>query len=234
MAWTLIVALVLASSVISYVLRERRHRNRWQLVALPSVAAGHGAYRQARVEPGSLAEAPGPLRAMVFSCILYGRAVTFAFIATALYLAGVPTEVLAVPTLHALLGYFVAGGGVGVLAALVLASLVMRAGSDLLVRDPAGAYRRTRATAIASVVLHTVVMLNAHAGWWLVGTGGRDASRSLHTTAYVAAAGLAHALALLLMAHVYRRELSVRRDDDPRAHDDYGAGLKLSAAELMQ
>ena len=102
------------------------------LVDLPSVSAGSGAYRESQVAGGHLAEAPGPLRVLVFSCILYGRAVTFALLATALYLAGATAQAIAIPTLHAMVGYFTAGFGVGAIAALIHASMVMRAGSDLM------------------------------------------------------------------------------------------------------
>lgn len=210
MAWALFVALALGSSVVSYAVRERRHRRRWQLVDLPPVAAGAGAYRESRVAGAHLAEAPGPLRLAVFSCIAYGRAVTFALLATALYLAGARTEAVAVPTLHTMLGYFTAGGGVGAVAGMLLAASVMRAGSDLLVRDPRGAFLRTRNTALASLALHGLVAVNAATGAWLVGLGGRDATRSLLTTRYVAAAGALHALALLGLAYAYRPLLTAR------------------------
>ncbi len=212
MAWIVFAALVVGSSAVSYVIRERRHRRRWQLVDLPPVPAGAGAYRESRIAGGHLAEAPGPLRLMVFSCIVYGRAVTFALLATALYLAGARTEALAVPTLHTMVGYFTAGGGVGAVVAMILASLVMRAGSDILVRDPRRAFGRTRDTALASVVVHGLVLLNAVTGAWLVGTAGRDASRSLLTTRVVAGAALAHAAVLLALAYAYRAELEAKRE----------------------
>ncbi len=213
MAWIVFAALVVGSSTVSYVLRERRHRRRWQLVGLPPVAAGTGAYRESQIVGGHLAEAPTPLRLMVFSCIVYGRAVTFALLATALYLAGVRTEALAVPTLHTMVGYFTAGGGVGAVAAMILASLVMRAGSDILVRDPRRAFGRTRDTALASAVLHGLVLVNAATGAWLVGTAGRDASRSLVTTRVVAGVALAHAIALLALAYAYRSQLEAKRPE---------------------
>ena len=213
MAWIVFAALVVGSSAVSYVLRERRHRRRWQLVDLPPVPAGAGAYRESRIAGGHLAEAPGPLRLMVFSCIVYGRAVTFALLATALYLAGVGTEALAVPTLHTMVGYFTAGGGVGAVVAMILASLVMRAGSDILVRDPRRAFHRTRFTAAASALVHGAVLVNASTGAWLVGTAGRDATRSLDTTRYVSGAALAHALTLLGLAYLYRAALTAKRPE---------------------
>lgn len=213
MAWIVFAALVVGSSAVSYVLRERRHRRRWQLVDLPPVAAGAGAYRESQIAAGHLAEAPGPLRVMVFSCIVYGRAVTFALLATALYLAGAHTESLAVPTLHTMVGYFTAGGGVGAVVAMILASLVMRAGSDILVRDPRRAFARTRDTALASMVVHGLVLANAWSQAWLVGTAGRDATRSLLTTRWVAAGAFAHAAVLLALAFAYRAELEARRPE---------------------
>ncbi len=213
MAWIVFAALVMGSSAISYVLRERRHRRRWQLVDLPPVAAGAGAYRESRIAGGHLAEAPGPLRLVVFSCIVYGRAVTFALLATALYLAGVRTEAIAVPTLHTMVGYFTAGGGVGAVVAMILASLVMRAGSDLLVRDPRRAFERTRNTAFGAVIMHGLVLANALTGAWLVGTGGRDATHSIAMTRWVAAGAFAHGAVLLLLAYVYRGQLTARRPE---------------------
>lgn len=210
MAWIVFTALVVGSSLVSYVLRERRHRRRWQLVNLPPVLAGDGAYREGPVAGATLAEAPGPLRVMVFSCILYGRAVTFSLLAAALYLAHAGTDVVAVPTLHTMLGYFTAGAAVAPVLAMLLAASVMRAGTDLLVRDPRRVFARTRTTALLSLGLHGLVAINAATGAWLVGLGGRDASRSLQTTQVVACAGVAHAVALLLMAYAYRPFLTAR------------------------
>ncbi|MFO0601643.1 MAG: hypothetical protein U0324_00645 [Polyangiales bacterium] len=210
MPWLVFSALVLVTSVASYAARERSHRRRWQLVNLPPVTAGEGAYRESSVAPGHLAEAPGPLRFMVLSCIAYGRLVTFALLATALYLADAGTDAIAVPTLHAMLGYFAAGGAVGPVAAMLLAASVMRAGNDLLARDPRRVFVRTRATALASLALHGFVAVNATTGAWLVGLGGRDASVSLHTTRLVATAGAVHALLLLAMVHTYRTQLTAR------------------------
>ncbi len=210
MPWLVFSTLVIVTSAASYAARERSHRRRWQLVNLPPVTAGEGAYRESNVAPGHLAEAPGPLRFMVLSCIAYGRLVTFALLATALYLADAGTDAIAVPTLHAMLGYFAAGGAVGPVAAMLLAASVMRAGNDLLARDPRRVFVRTRATALASLALHGFVAVNAATGTWLVGLGGRDASVSLHTTQMVAAAGAVHALLLLAMVHAYRAQLTAR------------------------
>lgn len=215
MPWLVFSALVIVTSAASYAARERSHRRRWQLVNLPPVTAGEGAYRESNVAPGHLAEAPGPLRFMVLSCIAYGRLVTFALLATALYLADAGTDAIAVPTLHAMLGYFAAGGAVGPVAAMLLAASVMRAGNDLLARDPRRVFVRTRATALASIALHGFVALNAATGTWLVGLGGRDASVSLHTTRMVAAAGAVHALLLLAMVHAYRAQLTARSPQSP-------------------
>lgn len=213
MAWIVFVALVLGSSVVSYVLRERRHRRRWQLVDLPSVSAGSGAYRESQVAGGHLAEAPGPLRFLVFCCIVYGRAVTFALLATAVYLAGAAAQAIAVPTLHAMVGYFTAGFGVGAIAALVHASMVMRAGSDLLVRDPRGAFRRTRDTALLGLAVHGLVWFNAAATGVLVGVGDRDATQSLDTTRYVAGASAVYSAVMLALVFAYRAALTARRPE---------------------
>jgi hypothetical protein len=210
MPWALFSALVVVTSVASYALRERNHRRRWQLVNLPPVTAGEGAYREANVAVGHLAEAPAPLRLVVLSCIAYGRLVTFALLATALYLADAGTDAIAVPTLHTLLGYFTAGGAVGPIVAMLLAASVMRAGNDLLARDPRRVFARTRGTALASLALHGFVAANAATGTWLVGLNGRDASRSLHTTQLVATAGALHAVLLLVMIHAYRAPLTAR------------------------
>lgn len=210
MTWIVFAALVIVSSVVSYVLREQRHRRRWQLVDLPTVNAGVGAYREGMVPQGVMAEAPGALRALAFSCILYGRAFTFALLATALTLAGASLDALANPTLHAMLGYFVAGLGVGAIGVMVLSAYVMRTGSDLLVRDPRGAFARTRNTALASLALHGMVFVNVRWGHLYVGLGTRDASVSLKVTAVVAFGAMLHALALLGLAYAYRAELTAR------------------------
>ncbi len=210
MTWIVFAALVIVSSVVSYVLREQRHRRRWQLVDLPTVNAGVGAYREGMVPQGVMAEAPGALRALAFSCILYGRAFTFALLATALTLVGASLDALANPTLHAMLGYFVAGLGVGAIGVMILSAYVMRAGSDLLVRDPRGAFARTRNTALASLVLHGMVFVNVRWGHLYVGLGTRDASVSLKVTAVVAFGAMLHALALRGLAYAYRAELTAR------------------------
>ena len=124
MTWIVFTALVIVSSIVSYVLREQRHRRRWQLVDLPTVNAGVGAYREGMVPQGVMAEAPGALRALAFSCIVYGRAFTFALLATALTLAGASLDTLANPTLHAMLGYFVAGLGVGAIGVMILSAFL--------------------------------------------------------------------------------------------------------------
>jgi hypothetical protein len=211
MLFGLIALLVFGSSVVSYILRERMHRNRWQLIDLPSRAAGAGAYRSSQVSDGSLFEAPAALRVAAFSCIVYGRTVTFAFIATALELAGVPIHPIGSYTLHTLIGYFVAGLGVGVIAALILSSMVMRVGSDLLLRDPENAFRRTRTTALASLAVHGLIVANSLSGVCLVGLGGRNATQSLGVTNAVAVVCALHALLLLATAYVYRAELSRTR-----------------------
>jgi hypothetical protein len=216
MPWVLFSTLVLLTSVGSYVLRERSHRRRWQLVHLPPITAGEGAYREGNVSVGHLAVAPGPLRFMVFSCIAYGRLVTFALLATALYLANAGTDAIAVPTLHTMLGYFTAGGAVGPVLAMLLAASVMRAGNDLLARDPLRVFARTRTTALVSLALHGLVAANAATGTWLVGLGGRDASRSLHTTQLVATAGAVHAVLLLGMVYAYKAVLTARPPEAAR------------------
>ncbi len=210
MAWVVFVALVLGSSLVSFALRSRSHRRRWQLVGGHTVTAGEGAYRASSVTVTSLSEAPAALRALVFTCIAYGRAVTFALLATALYLADAGTDAVAVPMLHALLGYFTAGGALGPVAALLLAASVMRAGNDLLVRDPRRVFQRTRATALASLALHGFVGVNAASRAWLVGLGGRDATRSLETTRVVASVAFVHAALLLALAYAYRPLLTRR------------------------
>jgi len=215
MPWVIFFALVLFTSAASFAARERSHRRRWQLVHLPPVAAGQGAYREASVAGGHLAVAPGPLRFMVLSCIAYGRLVTFALLATALYLADAGTDAIAVPTLHTLLGYFTAGGAVAPVLAMLLAASVMRAGNDLLARDPRRVFARTRGTALVALALHGFVAVNAATGWWLIGLGGRDATTSLHTARIVAAVGTLHALLLLVLVHAYRGQLTARAAEAP-------------------
>jgi hypothetical protein len=210
MPWVVFALLVVGTSIVSFVLRERSHRRRWQLVALPPVSVGEGAYRVSKVAVGHLTVAPAPLRFMVLSCIAYGRMVTFALLATALYLANAGTDAIAVPTLHTMLGYFTAGGAIGPVVAMLLAASVMRAGNDLLARDPRQVFVRTRTTAALSLALHGFVSLNAATGTWLVGLGGRDASISLRTTQWVGALGALHAFLLLVMVHFYRRLLTAR------------------------
>ncbi len=211
MAWLTFFALVVGSTAVSYVARERRHRRRWQLVEQPRITAGVGAYREGAIAAGNLAEAPAPLRAVVFLCIAYGRAVTFALLATAAYLAGAHTEALAVPTLHVMVGYFAAGGGVGAVVAMIIAALVMRASTDLLVRDPRRVFERTRATALASVALHGLVALNASTGAWIVGTRGRSLDDTLRSTWHLALAASLHGVLLLALAYRYRAELTATR-----------------------
>lgn len=202
--------LVLVSTAVTYARRERRYRPRWQSLERPAVVTGMGAYRSALTVPGRVEAAPWPLRVVAFTCIFYGRAVTWSLLGTAVGASSlVPGfRPIAATTLHALLGYFSAGFGVGALLSLLLAALVLGAGNDLLLRDHRGAFRRTRNVALLSMALHGVIA--AHATWpvWLVGVRGRDPSASLEIARVVAALGFAHAAVLLAMAYLYRAQLT--------------------------
>lgn len=204
------VAFVLASTVVSYVRRERLYRPRWQSLEQPAVVAGMGAYRSALTAPGRVVAAPLPLRVMAFSCILFGRAMTWTLLATAIGAASVMPSLrpLAETTLRAMLGYFSAGLGVGVVVTLALAAMVLGAGNDLLLRDHRRAFRRVRRVALLSLATHGFVGLHASVPVWLVGVSGRDPAESLAVARVVAAVGFAHAAALLAMAYAYRPALT--------------------------
>lgn len=206
-AW-LVVAFVVVSSWVSYRVWEARHRARWQALPSPPVDVGVGAYRTAPVSGSSMPSAPWPLRALAMTCVLYGRAITFALLCTAAHLAGVALPGIALPTIHALLGYFAAGFGVGAVGLLVMGAMVLGVGNDLLVRDHRRAYARARATAIAALALHGAVLVNAGWAHALVGVGGRDIATSLRVTTWVAAGSLAHACVLLALALAYRAQLT--------------------------
>jgi hypothetical protein len=204
------LAFVLLSAAVSYARREQRYRPRWQSLERPAVVAGMGAYRSALTVPGRVEAAPLPLRVMAFTCIFYGRAVTWSLLATAVGTASVLPgfRPIAETTLRAMLGYFSAGLGVGVIATLVLAALVLGAGNDLLLRDHRRAFRRARWVALASMAVHGFVGLHATWPLWLVGVSGRDPSASLAVARSVAAIGFAHAAVLLAMAYAYRPQLT--------------------------
>lgn len=204
------VTSVLLSALFTYARRERAYRPRWQSLERPAVVTGMGAYRSALTVPGRVEAAPWPLRVMAFTCIAWGRGVSWSLLATALGAATVVPGLRPVSrtTIHAMLGYFSAGLGVGALATLVLASLVLGVGNDLLLRDHRGAFHRARAVSLASLMVHGVVAL--HATWprYLVGVDGRDPGASLAVARVVAGAGFAHAALLLAMAYAYRGQLT--------------------------
>lgn len=204
------VAFVLTSTVVSYVRRERLYRPRWQGLEQPAVVAGMGAYRSALTVPGRVEAAPLPLRVMAFSCIFFGRAMTWTLLATAVGAASVVPGLrpVAETTLRAMLGYFSAGLGVGVIITLALAAMVLGAGNDLLLRDHRRAFRRVRRVALLSMITHGFVGVHAAFPVWLVGVSGRDPSASLAVAQVVALVGFTHAAALLAMAYAYREQLS--------------------------
>lgn len=204
------VGFVLASTVVSYVRRERLYRPRWQSLEGPAVITGLGAYRSGSVISGRIEAAPLPLRVMAFSCILFGRAVTWTLLVTA---TGAATALpglrpVTETTLRAMLGYFSAGLGLGVMVTLGLAAMVLGAGNDLLLRDHRRAFRRVRRVALLSMLTHGLVGLHASFPVYLVGVAGRDPSASLAVARVVAGVTFAHAALLLAMAYLYRAQLT--------------------------
>lgn len=208
MQWLVFALLVVGSSVASFVARERRFRRRWQNVELPAVTVGRGAYREGPASGAMMPSAPLALRLAALSCLVYGRGVTTALVATALYHAGVPVRAVAEATLHGLLGYLTGGYGFGALAAIVLAALGLGAGNDLLLRNHRHAYPRTRNLALASLALHGLVWANITFHGHVVASTAHNVATSLAYARVIAAAAFAHAALMLALAYAYRRQLS--------------------------
>ena len=208
MQWLVFALLVVGSSVASFVARERRFRRRWQNVELPAITVGRGAYREGPASGAMMPSAPLALRIAALSCLVYGRGVTTALVATALYLAGVPVREVAETTLHGLLGYLAGGYGFGALAAILLAALALGAGNDLLLRNHRHAFRRTRNIALASLALHGLVWANITFDGHIVASSARDVAASLAHARVIAAAAFGHAALMLALAYAYRAQLS--------------------------
>lgn len=204
------VAFVVASTVVTYVRRERLYRPRWQSMLQPATVTGMGAYRSSLTVAGRVEAAPLPLRVMAFSCILFGRAVTWTLLITAMGAASALSGLrpMAETTLRAMLGYFSAGLGVGVVVSLCLAAMVLGAGNDLLLRDHRRAFRRVRRVAVLSLLTHGFVFAHASFPVCLLGVSGRDIGGALSVARWVAGVAFAHAAALLAMAYAYRAQLT--------------------------
>ena len=208
MQWLVFALLVVGSSLASFVTRERRFRRRWQNVELPAVTVGVGAYREGTATGAVMPSAPLALRIAALSCLVYGRGVTTALLATALFLAGVPLRAVGETTLHGLLGYLAAGYGFGAMAAIVLAALALGAGNDLLLRNHRHAFQRTRNIAVASLCLHGMVWANITFHGHILATTAREIATSLGYARVIATAAFAHAALMLALAYAYRAQLS--------------------------
>ncbi len=213
MQWLLFALLVVGSSLASFAYRERRYRKRWQNVELPAVTVGQGAYREGPASGAMMPSAPLALRVAALTCLVYGRGVTTALVITGLLLATKRTTQLqsmadAPLPLHALVGYLAGGYGVGAIAAIVLAAMVLGAGNDLLVRNHRHAYRRTRNVAVASLLLHGFVWANITFHGHIVARSAREVAESLAVARTFAPFAFGHAALLLGLAFAYKAKLS--------------------------
>lgn len=215
MLWLAFAVLVVGSSIASFISRERRYRRRWQHVPLPAVTVGQGAYREGPAEGAMMPSAPLALRVAALTCLVYGRGVTTALLGAGAYVIArppSPTELRSMGDaplpLHALVGYLAGGYGFGALAAIVLASMVLGAGNDLLFRNHRHAYRRTRNVAVASLLLHGFVWANITFHGHIVARTAHDVAESLSVARAFAPFAFGHAALMLGLAFAYRAQLS--------------------------
>lgn len=212
MQWLLFALLVVGSSLASFLARERRYRRRWQHVELPAITVGQGAYREGQASGAMMPSAPLALRVAAVTCLVYGRGVTtaliIALVTSGLYGRNLPPGSIGEATLHTLLGYLTGAYGVGAIAIVVLAAMMLGAGNDLLLRNHRHAYRRTRNVAVASLVLHGFVWANITFHGHIVATTARNIAESLQHARTIAVFAFGHAALMLGLALAYKAQLS--------------------------
>jgi hypothetical protein len=153
----LIPAIWLAAAALPYFLLERRWQWRWQEVPDGEAPAhsGAGLYREAGTVTTYLRRAPAAVRAVAFSCLLFGELV--------LPLGAIAT-----------VGMFFFGMGIALLPILITGGKLYRAGLLLIRREPRTAYFAARnaarwslwCTAVGLVLACVIMSLTPEVYGW--------------------------------------------------------------------
>jgi hypothetical protein len=129
-----------AAAFVPYALVEKRWRWRWREVEAGRIPAyaDSSMYREAGTVPTFLPRAPRAIRAVAYSCLLFGQ----------MFVPGLAL---------ALVGLVFGGVGVVGVPGLIVAARTYTSGLDLLRRHPRDAYWRSRSAATLSLWLNGII-----------------------------------------------------------------------------